>query len=127
MSKKNFRNNPALSFISAPEETPSVAHYEEQLIAHVDTHVVHETIAQDHAQEVTRDEMSVFPSDGRKNYIRTQGRKGYKKPRINLAFDSDAFLDMVRVRAEREGKSITQFVNDAVAYYLETTKIKNKN
>jgi len=55
----------------------------------------------------------------RNGYIRTQGRKGHKKPRINLAFDSHAFLDRVRACADREGKSITQLVNDAVAYYIE--------
>jgi hypothetical protein len=62
----------------------------------------------------------------RKGYIKTQGRKGHKKPRINLAFDSDAFLDQIRTYSEREGKSITQFVNDAVAYYIENVKIDKK-
>jgi len=91
MSKKNFSDSPALAFIK-PKITTQ-----------------HDT------QEVTQKNLQ----SERKDYIRTQGRKGHKKPRINLAFDSDAFLDKIRARAEREGKSITQFVNDAVAYYLE--------
>jgi len=94
MSKKNFKDSPALAYIKPQSHTQQEG-YEH---------------AQKHAQEVRPD---------RKDYIRTQGRKGQKKPRINLAFDSDEFLDKIRTRADREGKSITQFVNDAVAYYLD--------
>ena len=46
------------------------------------------------------------------------------KPRINLAFDSDSFLNRIRARAGRDGVSITQFVNDAVAYYLDNEKAR---
>ena len=52
--------------------------------------------------------------------VRTQGRKGRKKPRINLAFESAAFLASVRECAEAEGKSVTQFINDAAAYYIRS-------
>jgi hypothetical protein len=44
------------------------------------------------------------------------------KARFILGFDSEIFLDKIRERAEHEGKSITQFVNEAVAYYLEKKK-----
>jgi len=71
-------------------------------------------------QENTQyDTQEVPQQPERKGYIKTQGRKGHKKPRINLAFDSNAFLDQIRTYSKREGKSITQFVNDAVAYYIE--------
>jgi hypothetical protein len=88
MSKKNFKDSPALAYIK-PQNN-----------------------AQEHTQEDTQEVDA-------KNYVKTQGRRGQKKPRINLAFNSEDFLDQIRVSAEREGKSITQFVNDAVAYYLE--------
>lgn len=111
MSKKNFKDSPALAFIKPQGNTYEDAQYK--------------------AQENTQNPTDKYTHEGaqeveRKGYIRTQGRKGYKKPRINLAFDSEAFLDKIRVRAEREGKSITQFVNDAVAYYIENTKKINK-
>jgi hypothetical protein len=105
MGKKSFKNNPALAFITPQEDTHEITHEP----THEDT------------QKATQEEAPVLPSnDPRKGYIRTQGRKGHKKPRINLAFDSDDFLSKIRVRAKREGKSITQLVNEAVAFYLES-------
>jgi len=95
MSKKNFKDSPALAYIKPQSHTQQEEEHES---------------TQEHTQEVAPD---------RKDYIRTQGRKGQKKPRINLAFDSAEFLDKIRTCADREGKSITQFVNDAVAYYLD--------
>jgi hypothetical protein len=107
MSKKNFKNNPALAFISPHEAT----------------HEVTCESAQYNTQETAQEEIPFIPSNNtRKGYIRTQGRKGHKKPRINLAFDSDAFLNEIRIRAKREGKSITQFVNEAVTFYLESVR-----
>ena len=94
MSKKNFKDSPALAYIK-----PQIHTQQEE---------------QDHTQDHTQ---QVAPN--RKDYIRTQGRKGQKKPRINLAFDSNEFLDKIRARADKEGKSITQLVNDAIAYYLD--------
>ena len=136
MPKKNFKNNPALAFIQPQQkqeeaqdvtqeevqdeahEAQDVAQEKAQNVTHDETHdEAHE--AQDVVQDETQE--AVQPAE-RRNYIRTQGQKGHKKPRINLAFDSEAFLDKIRIRAEREGKSITQFVNDAVAYYMETTR-----
>ena len=78
-------------------------------------------------QENTQyDTQEVIQQPERKGYVKTQGRKGHKKPRINLAFDSEAFLNEIRTYSEREGKSITQFVNDAVAYYIENIKVDKK-
>jgi len=110
MSKKNFKDSPALAFIkpqsnaheALQEDVQNDTHEEAYKKAYDDTH--------NHAQE---------NASVRGGYVRTQGRKGYKKPRINLAFDSVAFLDKIREYAESEGKSITQFVNDSVACYIE--------
>ena len=95
MNKKAFKDSPALAFIKPQNNTQ----YDTQEEAQEDTQLLKRT-----------------------GYVRTQGRKGHKKPRINLAFDSDIFLDKIRVRAEREGKSITQFVNDAICYYFDNAK-----
>ena len=98
MAKKSFRNNPAMSFINSTQE---------------------------HTQEATQEHTQEAESIGHGQYIRTQGRKGHKKPRINLAFDSERFLNEIRERADTDGMSITQFVNKACSYYLNKTKIKD--
>ena len=110
MNKKDFKDSPALAFIKPQNNT----HESDNEQIYEDTQ--YNTQEQDDKQvyEVTQ--------QYRKGYVRTQGRKGHKKPRINLAFDSDIFLDKIRTRAEREGKSITQFVNDAIVYYFENAK-----
>lgn len=43
----------------------------------------------------------------------TQGRKGAKLPRINMAFSTQS-LDYLRVMAALKGVSITRYVNDLV-------------
>jgi|GEM_PF-4300950 len=101
MSKKQFKDSPALAFIK-PQENVYVQ-------------------AQEHDYDSTQQEVQA-----RAGYIRTQGRKGFKKPRINLAFDSGIFLDKIRNQADKEGKSITQFVNDVVADYLKKCERTNK-
>ena len=101
MNKKQFKDSPALAFINPQENT-----YERtQKIKHDDTQ-----------QEAHK----------RVGYIRTQGRKGFKKPRINRAFDSEMFLDKIRNQADKEGKSITQLVNDVIADYLKKCERINK-
>lgn len=43
----------------------------------------------------------------------TQGRKGAKLPRINMAFSAES-LDYLRVMSALKGMSITKYVNDLV-------------
>lgn len=78
---------------------------------------------QEDTQEHTQDDAQEDTQELLTN-VRTQGRKGQKKPRINLAFDSEEFLKKIRIRADKDNKSITQLVNEAVAYYLQHTKPK---
>jgi hypothetical protein len=127
MSKKSFKDNPALAFINpqvnaqdnAQDDTQEVTQYIAQDDAYVNTqHDEHEN-THEYTHENTQ-------QDERREYVRTQGRKGHRKPRINLAFDSGAFLEKIRKRAEREGKSITQFINDAAAFYLEHKKMEGR-
>jgi len=104
MSKKSFQNSPALAFIKLVKHK-----HDEQEVKQEDSQV---------EQEATQVEQKTTQSSMH-TQIRTQGRKGNKKPRINLAFDSEDFLDQIRICATNEGKSITQFVNDAVYHYME--------
>lgn len=106
MAKKGFKESPALAFIRPQGK--------EQEDTQQDTHFN----TQENTLDNTYDEVPII----RREYVRTQGRKGHKKPRINLAFDSDDFLAKIRKQADKEGKSITQFVNDAVALYLRQVK-----
>ena len=104
MSKKSFKDNPALAYLS---NTQHHTQEDAQKVTHDDAHDITQEVAQHDTQEVSR------------SYTRTQGRKGQKKPRINLAFDSEQFLDEIRACADNRGQSITQLVNEAVAYYLD--------
>ena len=119
MSKKSFKDNPALAYLSNTQEVA-------QKDAHDDTQdVAHEAKSHADAPTLNKQPSAVgAKSDLQRPYVRTQGRKGQKKPRINLAFDSDEFLDEIRIRADQNGMSITQLVNDAVAYYLSKTTAK---
>ena len=45
--------------------------------------------------------------------LRTQGRKGMKLPRINLAF-SQANYDFIRVMAGIKGQTLTQYINGII-------------
>lgn len=90
--------------------------------AHDDTHNNAYNNTYDTAQEFTQQETHIATQQPREGYIRTQGRKGHKKPRINLAFDSDALLKRVRKQAEKEGKSITQLMNEAIIIYMNNAR-----
>ena len=133
MSRKQFKDSPALAFIK-PQDNVQEQNQEE---VYDNTQI----ITQDNTQQNTPNRIQVNEQydtqqytynntqqevHERKGYIRTQGRKGFKKPRINLAFDSEIFLDKIRNQAEQEGKSITQLVNEIMADYLKKCERKNK-
>ena len=131
MSKKQFKDSPAIAFINpqenAYEQTQGNAYEQTQENAYEQTqeNAYEQTQgnAYERTQEVKYDDTQQETQE-RAGYIRTQGRKGFKKPRINLAFDSEIFLDKIRNQADKEGKSITQFVNDVIADYLKKCKGK---
>ena len=102
MAKKSFKDNPAMTFINASKVNAQEA-------------------TQQHTQEVAQQDAREVENMEYRLYVRTQGRKGQKKPRINLAFDSEDFLNNIRERADKNGMSITQLVNEAVSYYLDKT------
>lgn len=99
----------------------NTAHKDTQQSTQEKTQDTVQQLAYEEAQKHTQEDTQFLLSN-----VRTQGRKGHKKPRINLAFDSDEFLDKIRARADKDGMSITQLVNEAVAYYLQHTKAKKR-
>lgn len=48
--------------------------------------------------------------------LRTQGRKGCKAVRINMAFTPDNY-DYIKVMSKIRGESMTEFVNYAIEKY----------
>lgn len=50
--------------------------------------------------------------------VSTQGRKGCKLQRINMAFNPDIH-DYIRMESRRRGLSITQFVNAVLEDYMK--------
>lgn len=48
--------------------------------------------------------------------LRTQGRKGCKAVRINMAFTPDNH-EFIKIMARASGKSMTEFANDVIAAY----------
>lgn len=80
--------------------------------------------AQEATQEQEQQQPQEKPQEGQpeaRRPIRTQGRKGKKKPRINMAFDPDIY-EYVRAAAEREDKSLTQCVNDILYEHMKLHK-----
>lgn len=98
-AKKSFKaNNPALSFISTAEQTEREAQEEQK-----------EHGAQD-TQEVER--VKLPP---------TQGRKGQKLPRINMAFSPEN-LEHIQIMGRVTGCSATEYVNRLIAADREKNK-----
>ncbi len=48
--------------------------------------------------------------------LQTQGRKGCKAPRINMAFTPENH-DFIRVMARLKGKTMTEYANDVITRY----------
>jgi len=121
---KSFKNNPALSCISTQEDAQEVT--QEVTPKRIQKTASEPKRTVPHKAEPVREDVSEQMPRERHGYVRTQGRKGFKKPRINLAFDSEAFLEEIRKHSEKQGISITQFVNDAAAFYLDVQKKSGK-
>lgn len=52
--------------------------------------------------------------------LKTQGRRGYKIPRINMGF-TPTNLDYIRTMAKAKGLTQTQFVNQVIDRHREET------
>lgn len=66
-------------------------------------------------QSVQEDKKIVFGA--------TQGRKGEKAPRINMAFSPDNH-SYLKFESRRQGMSITEFANMIIAQYRESHPAK---
>jgi len=135
-SKKSFTRSPAMAFISNMDNAQEDVQDVVQEVSPKKFGGTHKNTPKNvknappsnlkQARKATQEDVQEDVQDAvhnvvrettpRRNFIRTQGRKGQKKPRINMAFEN---YDAIRHRAEVEGKSITQFVNDVLADFLE--------
>lgn len=111
MAKKNFKK-PAEQFI-----TPTVE-VEKEEFAQAVYHA--QDIAQETAQGIAHDDVQAeilkrLNLDRRP--VRTQGRKGCGKPRINCVFEPEIH-DFISRYSERFGKSKTQTINDILYDYM---------
>lgn len=90
MAKKNFKgDNPAMAFITNPD--------------------VQETQAVQEKQGV-QDTLNAHDVQQKQKALGTQGRKGQKLPRINMAF-SEINLEYLQLMSRIEGLSMTAYVN----------------
>lgn len=97
-AKKSFKTNPALSFISSAGDT--MMHEEHH------TQEVHDTHSTYDAQEAPQYSTPISKT--------TQGRKGQKLPRINMAFSPEN-LEYLQLMARVRGCSATEYVNRLIA------------
>lgn len=103
MSKKSFKNNnPALAFITQPTQ-------EEQL----EGQLIYGDKGETQEQQVKQDTQEAPREQGTYKKHPTQGRKGQKLPRINMAFSNDN-LEYLQIISRIEGVSITQYVNNLI-------------
>ena len=73
------------------------------------------------AQEVQQ-EQEVQPMEAVPEPVHTQGRKGAKLPRINMAFTPQN-LEYLRIMAGLRGQSVTRYVNGLVEQDMELNRV----
>jgi hypothetical protein len=116
MPKKNFKNiNPAMAFISDTDEKKEASNivYDTQEVQHT-----HEEQQEHEAQDVqdaceVQYEQNAHKVQDVQIVQGTQGKKGQKLPRINMAFSPDN-LEYLQIISRIEGKSITEYVNKLI-------------
>ena len=123
MAKKSFKDSARASVASAFMSSHAAQEDAYDQVQE-DTQEIVQQAEQNITQEVTQQQPQYTPQQEtleRRRPIRTQGRKGKKKPRINMAFEPDIY-EYVRAEAEREDKSITQCVNDILYQHMKLHK-----
>ena len=77
---------------------------------------VFDTIATGATQEVfkVQEVQTVQSTQERQEALKTQGKKGAKAQRINMAF-TPSNMDYMRVLSKIKGQTLTQFVNELIA------------
>ena len=118
MSKKNFKDSPAAAFLRAGnvrDDTQNNVHNDVSNNAHQMSQINGIT---DNSQK----------NNAHNNAQSSTHTSAQKKARINLVIDSQALYERIQIQAEREGKSVTRYMNDlalndiARSDYLENKK-----
>lgn len=122
MSRKSFKSNPALKFISQNNEVDEETNIsdtmtkksmlEEYFKATQSEQTVQEVHEAQEEQGLPREQEEVKEHSIQK-IKSTQGRKGEKLPRINMGFQ-ESNLEYLRTISRIRNKSITAYVNELV-------------
>ena len=121
MAKKNFKgDNPAMAFITDPNTQEVQGTQKEQEVQGAqkeqrvqDTHETQSTHEVQQKQDASKAQS-------------TQGRKGQKLPRINMAF-SEVNLEYLQLMSRIKGISMTAYVNSLIESDREkNTKVVEK-
>ena len=79
---------------------------------------VHGSIQQATSNRGQQSEASPQEAAARKEEMRTQGRKGVKAERINMAFSTGNY-EFIKVMARATGKTMTEFTNLIIEAYRQ--------
>lgn len=108
MNKKSFKDsNPAMAFISKPE----VNNKHKSESDSIEDREVQNTDSAPYTQEVQLEQEVQGTQESVRKTPKTQGKKGQKLPRINMAFDEEN-IEYLRLISRIRGVSMTQYVND---------------
>lgn len=129
MPKKSFkdstRSSVASVFMSKQNPQEDTQQETQEVIQETKQEVIQDKAqqnAQQDTQEVACNDEQV---KSERRTVRTQGRKGKKKPRINMAFEPDIY-EYIQKRAVKEDKSLTQYVNDVLYEKMMAQKKRYK-
>lgn len=115
MANKNFKDSPALNFLSVTKKYDVQEVQEEQdaqIVQNVQANQENDNIQK--VQELPKTQQKQEVQDTQEvQKANTQGKKGQKLPRINMAFQPENLEYLQRISG-LHGKSITAYVNDLV-------------
>lgn len=80
---------------------------------------VSENIAQSTGTQGRKLEATQAEAAARREKLQTQGKKGAKTQRINMAF-TDSNYDYIHTVARAKGLTMTKFVNEMIDFYRES-------
>ncbi len=108
MNKKSFKDsNPAMAFISKPE----VDNKHKSGSKSIKDSEVQSADNTPDAQDVQIEQEVQGTQQSVRKTPKTQGKKGQKLPRINMAFDEEN-IEYLRLISRIRGVSMTQYVNN---------------
>jgi hypothetical protein len=108
----------------APEKECDESHYVQDKYHVYHTYEIHDEIESEDVYDVSdvqdedEDDLSAMSAEERSAQVRTQGKKGQKLPRINLAFQPEAF-EYIRTMSGFDTISVTQYINRLIFEDME--------